>query len=187
MRTVVRAAILLAVLTVLTGVVYPLAVAAVSWTLFRDESNGSVVLRDGRAVGSRLLGQTFESPRYFHGRPSAASGVVSGGSNLGPTSPELLAVVRERVDALRAGPPMHLGPVPVDLATASASGFDPHVSPAAALFQVPRVAAARGLSEGDVRDLVERHIEPRWLGVLGEPRVNVLALNLALDAVHAIR
>src|SRR5438093_2499450 len=188
MRAHIRPAlVLLAVLTVLTGVVYPLVVTGIAQTIFPRQANGSLIVKDGKPVGSSLIGQPFDDPGYFWSRPSATSPFAynagaSSGSNLSPTNPALLKAVQERVDALRAADPGNTAPVPVDLVTASGSGLDPHISPAAALYQVDRVARARKVDEGAVRRLVEAHIEGRWLGVLGEPRVNVLELNLALDA-----
>jgi K+-transporting ATPase ATPase C chain len=174
-------------LTVLTGVVYPLVVTAIAQLAFPLEANGSLVEVHGRVVGSHLLGQAFASPRYFWSRPSATSpgsynSAASSGSNLGPTNPALRAAVTQRVAALRAADPRHTASVPVDLVTASGSGLDPHISPAAAAYQVARIAHARGLTEDQVRDLVTAHTEGRTFGLLGEPRVNVLELNLALDA-----
>lgn len=176
-----------AVLTLLTGVAYPLAITVAAGVLFPDRANGSLLVRDGRVVGSRLLGQPFSDPRYFWSRPSATlpqpyAGEASGGSNLGPSNPALAAVVRARVERLRAADPTDRAPVPVDLVTASASGLDPHISPAAAEFQIGRVARVRHLEAATVRALVAAHTEPRTLGFLGEPRVNVLELNLALDS-----
>lgn len=180
------AATLLALLTVLTGVIYPLIVTGLAQVFFPHEANGSLLLQDEKAVGSELIGQAFSSPRHFWGRPSATSpvpynGTSSAGSNLGPTNPTFLQTVAERVAALRAAHPEQSGAVPADLVTASASGLDPHISPAGAEYQVPRVAKALGMSPDDVRKLVAAHTEYRTLGVLGEPRVNVLKLNLTLD------
>jgi len=176
----------LLLLTVITGVAYPLLVTGVAQAVFPSQAGGSLIVRDGKVVGSALIGQPFDDPKYFWGRPSATSPFAynagaSSGSNLSPTNPALIAAVQERVGALRAADPGNTAPVPVDLVTASGSGLDPDISPAAALYQVPRVARVRGLAPDAVRALVERHTERRFLGVLGEPRVNVLALNLALD------
>jgi potassium-transporting ATPase KdpC subunit len=180
------ALILLVALTVVTGVIYPVVVTVIAQVVFPHQANGSLIVKDGKVVGSTLIGQPFDDPKYFWGRPSATSpfpynAASSSGSNLSPTNPALVKSVQERVDALRAADPGNTAPVPVDLVTASGSGLDPHISPAAALYQVNRVAKARKLDPGVVRDLVERHTEGRQLGFLGEPRVNVLALNLALD------
>jgi K+-transporting ATPase ATPase C chain len=183
----VRAAIVsLAVLTVVTGVIYPLIVTGIAQTVFPSQANGSLIVKDGKPVGSALIGQPFDDPKYFWSRPSATSpfpdnAASSAGSNLSPTNPDLVKAVQGRVDALRAADPGNTAPVPVDLVTASGSGLDPDISPAAALYQVPRVSRARGLDAERLRELVARHTEGRSLGVLGEPRVNVLALNLALD------
>ncbi len=180
------ALVLLAALHLLTGIVYPLVVTGIAQVAWHDRANGSLLVEDGRVRGSSLIGQPFSSPGYFWSRPSATSpapydGSGSTGSNLGPTNPALIAAVRDRIAALRAADPSLTGPVPVDLVTASGSGLDPDVSVAAALVQVPRVAAARGLAPERVRALVLGRAQGRTLGFLGEPRVNVLALNLALD------
>ena len=182
-RNVVVAVLMTVVTTVLLGLLYPLAVTGLAQVLFPDQANGQLISRSGTVVGSRIIGQAFASPGYFRSRPSAAGAgydaANSGGTNAGPTSRMLVDAVRARVEqAQRENPGV---PVPVDLVTASASGLDPHLSPAAALFQVPRVARERGLSDEVVRRLVEAHTEGRTFGVLGEPRVNVLELNLALD------
>lgn len=183
----VRPAIVsLVALSVVTGFAYPALVTVIAQVVFSHQANGSLIVKDGKAIGSTLIGQPFDDPKYFWGRPSATAPFpynagASSGSNLGPTNPALIKAVQERVDALRAADPGNTAPVPVDLVTASGSGLDPHLSPAAAFYQVRRVARARGLSEEAVRGLVERHIEGRQFGILGEPRVNVLALNHALD------
>lgn len=184
------AALMLLTFTVLTGVVYPLLVTGIAQGLMPGPANGSLFVRDGKPVGSALIGQPFSSPKYFWGRPSATgpfpyNAAASGGSNLGPTNPALAEALRARIAALRAADPGNASPVPVDLVTASASGLDPHISPAAAQFQVARVARARALPEEQVRRLVAQNTEQRQLGVLGEPRVNVLRLNLALDALKS--
>lgn len=173
-------------LTLLTGVAYPLAVTGIGQTLFADEANGSLIKSDDKLIGSRLIGQPFSGPQYFFGRPSATApqpynGAASSGSNQGPTNPALATAVADRVAALRALDPNNKAPVPVDLVTASGSGLDPHISPAAAEYQVARVARARNLPEEQVRTLVQQATEGRTLTLLGEPRVNVLELNLALD------
>lgn len=180
--------VLLAAFTALTGFAYPLAVTGAARVLFPRQAGGSVMEDGGRPAGSRLVGQPFSDPRWFWGRPSATSpapydGRASGGSNLGPTNPALLDAVKARVAALRAADPGNDAPVPVDLVTASGSGLDPHLSPAGALYQVRRVARARGLAEARVRALVEARIERPFLPLLGPPYVNVLALNLALDGL----
>jgi len=176
---------MLALLTLIGGVAYPLLVTGVAQLAFRDRANGSLIVRDGRVLGSRLLGQSFDDPKYFWGRLSATTppynAGASSGSNLGPTNDALAAAAQARIDALHAVDPENDAPVPVDLVTASGSGLDPDISPAAALYQAHRVARARGLDEARVRQLVESHVEPRTLGIFGEPRVNVLLLNLALD------
>ena len=190
MKNDVQAAIvLLGALALLTGIVYPVAVTGIAQVVFPSAASGSLLVVDGRVRGSSLIGQPFSAPGYFWSRPSATSPVpynaaASAGSNLGPTNPALMAAVQERVAALRAADPGLTGPVPVDLVTASASGLDPDISPAAALVQVPRVARARGLREELLHQLVRSHIESRAFGFVGEPRVNVLALNLALDRLR---
>lgn len=174
-------------LSVITGVIYPGVVTGIAQLAFHSQANGSLVERDGKTVGSYLLGQAFTSPRYFWSRPSATgpvpnNGAVSSGSNQGPINPALEAAVKDRIAALRAADPGNQKPVPIDLVTASGSGLDPHISPAAAEFQVERVARARGIEASRVRALVAAATAGRTFGMLGEPRVNVLQLNLALDA-----
>lgn len=180
------------ILTVLTGLMYPAIVTALAQLLFPYQANGSLIVRDGKPVGSTLIGQPFDDPKYFWGRPSATApfpynAAASSGSNLGPTNPALIETVKMRVAALKAADPGNDTPVPVDLVTASGSGLDPHISPASAEYQVRRVARARGREEAFVRTLVSQHTEGRQLGMLGERRVNVLALNLALDATDPPR
>ncbi|MCW5665315.1 MAG: potassium-transporting ATPase subunit KdpC [Piscinibacter sp.] len=180
------ALVLFVLLSLLTGLLYPLAVTGVAQAAFPAQANGSLILRDGQPVGSALIGQAFGDPKHFWGRPSATGptpydAAHSSGSNLGPSNPALHQAVRSRIEALRAADPGNTRPVPVDLVTASASGLDPHISRAAADWQAARVARVRGLPEEDVRALVEAHTEGALLGVIGEPRVNVLQLNLALD------
>jgi K+-transporting ATPase ATPase C chain len=183
------ALVLLLLFTVLTGGLYPALVTAAAQALFPVQANGSLIENDGRVQGSRLIGQPFTSPRYFWSRPSATSPVpynaaASSGSNLGPLNPALADAVKQRIEALRAADPDNKEKVPVDLVTASGSGLDPHISPAAARYQTNRVARARGLDPARVSALVSEHIEGRTVGILGEPRVNVLTLNLALDALR---
>jgi K+-transporting ATPase ATPase C chain len=180
-----QAVVLFVLLTLITGVAYPLLMTGVAQVVFSHQANGSLIERGGKAIGSELIGQMFDDPRYFWGRPSAAgyNGAASTGSNFGPTNPVQLDAVRSRVASLRKAHPDQGGPIPVDLVTASGSGLDPHISPAAAEYQVARVAESRGTDTQTVRELVEQHTEGRTLGVLGEPRVNVLKLNLALDAL----
>ena len=170
-------------LTVLTGVIYPLAVTGIVQALFRHQANGSLISDNGETVGSELIGQPFSDPRYFWGRLSATGydAADSSGSNYGPTNPALLEAIQARIDALKVVDPDNQEPIPVDLVTSSASGLDPDISPAAAQYQIPRVARYRGLSEEQVSALVGRFSEGRQFGILGEPRVNVLKLNMALD------
>jgi len=185
-----QAIVLLLLLTAITGLVYPFAVSGIARLVFPHQANGSLILRDGKPIGSALIGQQFTDPKYFWGRPSATTpqpynGTASGGSNLGPTNPALRDAVRQRIAALRAADPGNHAPVPVNLVTASGSGLDPDISPAAALYQLNRVAHARGLPPDEVRALVDRYTRGRQFGVLGEPRINILELNLALDRLAA--
>lgn len=190
MNSIVRPALILfAALTVLTGLAYPVLVIGIGQLAFADQAAGSLVLRDGKPIGSTLIGQSFSDPKYVWGRPSATgptpyNASASGGSNLGPLNPALAEAVRGRIQALRAADPGNTAPVPVDLVTSSGSGLDPHLSVAGAQFQAARVARVRNLPVAQVRQLIESHAEGRLLGVLGEPRVNVLQLNLALDALR---
>jgi K+-transporting ATPase ATPase C chain len=194
LKEVRPAIVLIVALTAITGLIYPLAMTGIAGTLFPYQAQGSLIEHDGKVIGSALIGQVFADDKYFHGRPSATNApdpkdpgktidapynaANSGGSNLGPTNKALVDRVKSEVDRLKQENPT---PVPIDLVTTSASGLDPHISPDAALFQVPRVAKARNMPEDRVRQLVSDHVEGRLVGLLGEPRVNVLALNLALD------
>ncbi|HVN16636.1 MAG TPA: potassium-transporting ATPase subunit KdpC [Anaerolineales bacterium] len=186
---------MLLILTVITGVIYPLAVTGIAQVLFPHQANGSLIIQNGKAVGSELIGQQFDDPKYFWGRLSATGDFPynafnaqtltgSSGSNYGPLNPAVIKAVQARVDALKATDPTNTAPIPVDLVTASGSGLDPNISVAAALYQVHRVAQARGLSDAQVTALVQKYTQGRQFGFLGEPRVNVLELNLALDAVQ---
>lgn len=189
MRTQLRPAlVLLGVLTLITGFLYPLVITGLGQMLFPRQANGSLIMKDGKPVGSSLIGQPFDAPKYFWGRPSATSpfpynAAASSGSNLGPTNDALIKAVQARIDALKTADPDNPLPLPVDLVTASGSGLDPHISPASAAYQVRRVARARGMEEAVVSQLVSLHSEGRQLGILGEPRVNVLTLNLSLDTL----
>jgi len=181
---------LFAILTIICGLLYPLTVTVIAHTLFTDKAEGSLVLRDGQPIGSLLIGQAFLSPKYFWGRPSATSpmpnnGASSGGSNLGPTNPAQIDAVRMRIEALKRADPGNIAPIPVDLVTASASGLDPEISIAAAYYQLERVARARNATIEEIRGMIARLGKARYLGFFGEPRVNVLALNLALDRAFA--
>jgi K+-transporting ATPase ATPase C chain len=182
-RNLITAVLMTIVTTILLGIIYPLAVTALAQLLFRDKANGQLIPQNGVVIGSRIIGQAFVSDKYFHSRPSAAGNgydaANSGATNFGPTNQKLIDRVKGDTATLKAENPSQ--PVPADLVTTSASGLDPDITPAAALFQVPRIARVRGLSEDRVRALVENHIQQRQLGFLGEPRVNVLELNLALD------
>lgn len=185
-RLLRNALVMLLLMTVITGIAYPLVVTGLAQVLFPSQANGSLIVKDGKPVGSTLIGQSFTDPKYFWGRPSATTpqaynGTGSNGSNLGPTNPALTDVVKQRIEALRAVDPGNTAPVPVDLVMASGSGLDPEISPAAAAYQAPRVAKARGLSVAQVQAMVSMATSGRQFGLLGEPRVNVLKLNLALD------
>lgn len=174
---------MLLIFTFITGVFYPLAVTGIAQVLFPHQANGSLIMVDGKAVGSELIGQQFDGPKYFWGRPSAAgyNAAASSGSNYGPMNSALIDSVQARINALKAADPENTLPIPVDLVTASGSGLDPHISVAAALYQVHRVASARGWSEADVKLLIDQNTEGRQFGFLGEATVNVLRLNIALD------
>jgi potassium-transporting ATPase KdpC subunit len=184
------ALLMLLILTIITGAVYPALVTGIAQLLFKSQANGSLIEKDGRVVGSRLIGQPFTDPRYFWGRPSATlpmpyNAASSSGSNLGPLNPALQDAVKGRIESLKAADPSQTAPIPVDLVTASASGLDPDISPAAALWQAPRIARLRGLTREKVQLLIREHTDSRQLDFLGEPRVNVLALNLDLDRLSA--
>ena len=189
MRSQLRPAIVsLAIFTLLTGVLYPLVITGIAQVIFPHQANGSLIVNNGQVVGSQLIGQQFDDPRYFWGRLSATSpypynAASSSGSNLAPSNPALLDEVKARIAALQAADPVSHAPIPVDLVTSSGSGLDPDISVAAALYQIPRVAKARGLSEDVVKAVVDQNTQGQQLGVLGEPRVNVLELNLALDEI----
>ena len=180
------------VLTLLTGIVYPLAVTGMCQALFRDRANGSLKTVDGQVIGSELIGQNFTRPEYFQPRPSAAGNdgydaTASGGSNLGPTSQKLIDRVKASAEKFRKDNPTYSGPLPADLVTTSGSGLDPHISPASATAQADRIAKARGISTAQIQSLIDAHTEGRDLGFLGEPRVNVLLLNLDLDSRFRIK
>jgi K+-transporting ATPase ATPase C chain len=190
MSTIIRPAIVLfLIMTVLTGVVYPFAVTGIAQVLFHDQAAGSLVMADGHAVGSRVIGQSFSDPKYFWSRPSATSpqpynATASSGSNLGPLNPALTDAIKTRIDALKAADPTNTLPVPVDLVTASGSGLDPEISIAAAQYQAARIARVRGLPPEEVQSLIAAHSRGKLFGLVGEPRVNVLELNLGLDALR---
>jgi potassium-transporting ATPase KdpC subunit len=190
MKTLLRPAItLLVLLSAITGIVYPVVVTGIAKTIFPQAAGGSLIIKDGKPVGSELIGQNFTDPKYFWGRPSATgpqpyNGTASSGSNQGPLNPALTDAVKGRIDALKAADPDNKLPIPADLVSASASGLDPQISPAAADYQIERVARVRHLDAGAVRALVNSHTEGRQFGIFGEPRVNVLQLNLALDATR---
>jgi potassium-transporting ATPase KdpC subunit len=186
LKQIKQAFLLLAAFTVLTGILYPFVVTAIAQAVFPRQANGNLIYCDGKPVGSSLIGQPFTDPKYFWSRPSATSPIgynaeSSSGSNLGPMNPDLVKAVQERIAALQKADPDNEAPIPVDLVTSSASGLDPHISPAAAAYQIHRVAEARNMDEKTIRELVVKHTEGRTFGLLGEPRVNVVELNLDLD------
>jgi potassium-transporting ATPase KdpC subunit len=187
MTTIIRNSLMSILLfTILTGIIYPVVVTGISQVVFAHQANGSIITKNGKVVGSSLLGQEFGDPRYFWGRLSATTpypynGGSSSGSNLGPNNPDLMKAVQARIQALRSADQGNEAKIPVDLVTASGSGLDPHISPAAAEYQLHRVAKSRGIDESKVRTMIEQHTQGRWLGLIGEPVVNVLELNLALD------
>jgi len=187
MTTVIRNSLMsLLVFTLLTGIIYPLVVTGIAQVIFPHQANGSVIIKNGKAVGSELIGQQFDDPKYFWGRLSATTpypynGGSSSGSNLGPNNPDLMNAVQARINALRLADPANTAKISVDLVTASGSGLDPHISPAAAEYQIHRVAKARGLEDDRVREIAAKKTKGRWLGLIGEPVVHVLELNLALD------
>jgi len=187
MTTIIRNSLMSVLLfTILTGIIYPLAVTGIVQVIFPRQANGSIILKNGKAVGSKLIGQQFDDPKFFWGRLSATTpypynGGSSTGSNLGPNNPDLIKAVQARIDALHAADPENNAKIPVDLVTASGSGLDPHISLAAAEYQIRRVAKARGLEDAKIREIVANNSTGRWLGFIGEPVVNVLELNLALD------
>jgi K+-transporting ATPase ATPase C chain len=189
MRHQIRPAIVsIAIFTLLTGILYPLFITGTAQAFFPHQANGSLILNNGQVLGSQLIGQEFDDPRYFWGRLSATSpypynAASSSGSNLGPTNPALIAEVKTRIADLRAADPSNTAPIPVDLVTSSGSGLDPDISVAASEYQIPRVAEARGLSENVIRALVNKYTQGRQFGIFGEPHVNVLELNLALDEI----
>ncbi len=187
MLTMIRNSLMsLLLFTIITGLIYPLAVTGLAQVIFPGQANGSIITKNGKPVGSSLLGQQFENSKYFWGRLSATTpypfnGGSSSGSNLGPNNPDLMKAVQARIQALQSADPGYEAKIPVDLVTASGSGLDPHISPAAAEYQLHRIAKNRGIDESKIRALIEEHTNGRWIGVVGEPVVNVLELNLALD------
>jgi len=187
MNTIIRNSLMsLLLFTILTGIIYPLVVTGIAQVIFPRQANGSIIVKDGKPVGSGLIGQQFEDPKYFWGRLSATgpypyNGAASSGSNLGQNNPALMTAVEGRIKALHEAEPGNTAKIPVDLVTASGSGLDPHISQAAAEYQIKRVAKTRGLDQTSVRTLIAKHTQGRWIGLIGEPGVNVLELNLALD------